>query len=429
MSESRPEAIPVPWSHLPQQWGHPWHSMCSYLGAFPPSMARSLIALLSDEGDTVLDPFSGRGTTLLEARLLNRSVIASDLNPIAYALSTAKATDVDPDAVKDRIRELAAEFDPVLYRPEARAQTDRIKLIYHNETLAELCFLRRKLVGSDWQTDRFLTGLLLGVMHGSSRKDGSSAYASISMPNTFSMSPNYVRKYVRENDLRRTHRNVFSLLTERVEWLCRGGTYFPGSAEVTMSDARAIASDENFGDFRGEVDFVLTSPPYLSVVHYAKQNWIRAWLFEQEYDCETLSLDDNLDLNSWLSLLKECLAAMKELLAPGGVIGFVVADVTKGANSTIPLSREVLRRARRSDEFGFIGCLSDYYETGDKTTRIWRDTKGKASRVERVILLANEPPELRVDSLNQAIPGVGPPVLSELDTKALEAHAQYLAAG
>ena len=42
-------------------------------------------------------------------------------------------------------------------------------------------------------------GSLAGIMHGSFRRDGTSQYLSISMPNTFSMSPSYVKKYIEEN--------------------------------------------------------------------------------------------------------------------------------------------------------------------------------------------------------------------------------------
>ena len=60
-----------------------FHSLCSYLGAFPPSLASYFIKYFTDENDLVFDPFSGRGTTILESRLLNRNSFGSDLNPVA----------------------------------------------------------------------------------------------------------------------------------------------------------------------------------------------------------------------------------------------------------------------------------------------------------------------------------------------------------
>ena len=80
--------------------------------------------MLSEPGEIVMDPFSGRGTTLLEARLLGRLPVASDLNPIAYALTRAKNASVSRSDVVERVRELRARFDPALYRPEAAVQSD-----------------------------------------------------------------------------------------------------------------------------------------------------------------------------------------------------------------------------------------------------------------------------------------------------------------
>src|SRR5689334_23953235 len=122
--------------------------MCSYLGTFPAALARSLITMLTDEGDVVVDPFSGRGTTLLECRLTGRKALASDLNPIAIALTRAKNASTSLGRVLKRVRELEAGYDPLLYEPEAQVEWDDIRLIFHLKTLAELCYLRRKLLAS-----------------------------------------------------------------------------------------------------------------------------------------------------------------------------------------------------------------------------------------------------------------------------------------
>ena len=68
----------TPWANKSDS--DPLHSLCSYLGAFPPSLANYFINYFTDEKDLVYDPFSGRGTTILESRLLNRESFGSDLN-------------------------------------------------------------------------------------------------------------------------------------------------------------------------------------------------------------------------------------------------------------------------------------------------------------------------------------------------------------
>ena len=67
--------------------------MCSYLASFPAALAHAFIARWSRPGDVVLDPFSGRGTTPLQACAEGRIGVGNDLNPFAHLLTASK---VDP---------------------------------------------------------------------------------------------------------------------------------------------------------------------------------------------------------------------------------------------------------------------------------------------------------------------------------------------
>ena len=52
-------------------------------GNWSPYIPRNIILRYSNEGDLILDQFAGGGTTLVEAKLLNRNIIGVDINPIA----------------------------------------------------------------------------------------------------------------------------------------------------------------------------------------------------------------------------------------------------------------------------------------------------------------------------------------------------------
>jgi DNA modification methylase len=54
-----------------------------YRGNWSPYIPRNLLLRYSMENDLVLDPFVGGGTTLVEAKLLNRDIIGVDVNPAA----------------------------------------------------------------------------------------------------------------------------------------------------------------------------------------------------------------------------------------------------------------------------------------------------------------------------------------------------------
>lgn len=69
------------WS-FPRRGGWATHSP-DYRGNFAPQIARNIILKYSNEGDKVLDPMVGGGTTLIECKLLNRRGIGLDINPKA----------------------------------------------------------------------------------------------------------------------------------------------------------------------------------------------------------------------------------------------------------------------------------------------------------------------------------------------------------
>jgi hypothetical protein len=414
----------LPWTDLPQRWGHPWHSMCSYLGAFPAALARSFISMLTEPGDVVLDPFSGRGTTLLESRMTGRIPLASDLNPIANALTRAKNVSVSVSEVLARIEQLERRYDALLYHPEALSECDEIQLIFHPKVLAQLCYLRRKLQSSHAPADEFLIGVLLGAMHGRERQDGSSAYASISMPNTFSMSPEYVRRYVETKRLQRVERDLFGILRDRSSRLLGDDQRLKAGGIVATVDSRSLDTAPAFAAHRGNVKLVLTSPPYLGVVNYALQNWIRAWFLVGSPASSPDELDDNLTLSEWLDFAEKTVRAVKNMLRDDGVAVFVIGDVAKSSNTLIPLAREFIRRVVHSGLFAYVGCLSDRIPADIKTTRIWRETKGRATSVDRLVVLANAPPLFRTHHLALELYGDSARQIAPLLADEIAAHAR-----
>ena len=58
-----------------------------YRGNWSPYVPRNLILRYSKPGDWVLDQFMGSGTTLVEAKLLNRNAIGVDINPQSVSIS------------------------------------------------------------------------------------------------------------------------------------------------------------------------------------------------------------------------------------------------------------------------------------------------------------------------------------------------------
>ena len=109
----------------------------SYRACFKPQLPKFFIELLTKENDIVYDPFSGRGTTAIEAGLLNRNVIANDINPLSAMLSQPRFFVPAIEEVKKRLSEIA-------FSKSAKADID-LSMFFHNQTLSEIVSLKNYL--------------------------------------------------------------------------------------------------------------------------------------------------------------------------------------------------------------------------------------------------------------------------------------------
>ena len=76
------------------------HNIALYPCKFIPQLPRWAIKKYSKEGDLILDPFCGGGTTLIEGRKLNRNVIGFDYNPYAVLISKIKSEKYDKNILE-----------------------------------------------------------------------------------------------------------------------------------------------------------------------------------------------------------------------------------------------------------------------------------------------------------------------------------------
>src|SRR3954469_10882788 len=120
-----------------QRQASPIHEV-SYRACFKPQLPRYFIQQLTKAGDTVYDPFSGRGTTAIEAALLGRNVIANDVNPLSEFLTRPRLELPAIADIDERLRRLK-------YSANASANID-LSMFFHPQTLHEIAGLRYYLV-------------------------------------------------------------------------------------------------------------------------------------------------------------------------------------------------------------------------------------------------------------------------------------------
>lgn len=367
------------WRDAPRRWGHPLHSLCSYFAMFPPHIPRVFIEWLTDLGDVVYDPFCGRGTAPMEACRLGRIGLGSDANPLAYVLTAAKVDPPTLEEVTTRLKTIAATL-PTSVRATL---PDNIRMLYSPKVQRQLWWLKNELRVND-RIDRFILSVILGLMHANYKSGSPARGFSISMPNTFSMSPAYVRGYIAEHDLKPPNVDVIEMVRAKAERMC-----IPGSAacrgRAWKADARITGSLTE-----GQAKLVFTSPPYLGVIKYGKYNWIRLWMLghdPREIDNDLIA---TASLSKYLDFMIEVISGLRSVVRPDGYVCLMIGDVTiKSSGTTQNLAEHVWAHAAKKLGWRRLGVLNDHFPEQHKVSRIWGgEHKGEATKIDRILVLA-----------------------------------------
>ena len=90
---------------------HRFHSICPYFAMFPETFVEKHLAATKFNG-VVFDPFCGRGTTIFESLLRERSAAGCDIHPVAACIAGAKSDAPKMFEVTSRLEDLEDQFDP-----------------------------------------------------------------------------------------------------------------------------------------------------------------------------------------------------------------------------------------------------------------------------------------------------------------------------
>ena len=374
------EIHPELWQSQRGRWAAPQHYMCSYMAMFPPELPHYFIERFTHPGDTVLDPFCGRGTAPVEAAAQGRHGIGNDLNPLAVALTRGKLSNPPIEDVMARLADLEGGYDPAAW--PIGGEPDRIRMIYHDNTLRQMVYLKSELDWSKPGVDAFVVAVLMGAMHG-----GSKGFLSLPMPNTFSMGWGYIAGKIEEDPVRWScpDRDTFEVLRGRVNRQLSKGS-LTGSGETIYGDVRDLDQKVE----HGSVQLLFTSPPYLKVIKYGLYNWIRLWFLTDSGGHEEVDevLDDTHALADYLDFMRDTLTATLPLMdRERGISCWAIGDV-KGLN----LAWAVWHHAARGIEveagdgstlrYRLIAILEDNIPDEQKVTKLWKTTSYRVVRLD-----------------------------------------------
>ena len=250
---------------------HRFHSICPYFAMFPEAFVRRNVLAWSKREDVILDPFSGRGTTIFESLLNGRRAVGCDTNPVAVCLSRAKADPPKLGEILQRLKDLEKACSR--FKSTGPETSDEFfNLCFHEETLRQLLFLMKKL---DWRVnsvDCFIAALSLGCLHGESHR--TELCFSNRMPRTISTKPAYSVRWWRQKGCLPPERDVFSILRTCAEYRYESPMP-PLKGRVVEGDVRRAST--LLRSYREKVKLVITSPPYLDITDYHEDQWLRLW--------------------------------------------------------------------------------------------------------------------------------------------------------
>ena len=363
------------------------HSIASYLAMFAPAVPEYFINKYSHENAIVFDPFSGRGTTALRSRELKRQFIGSDLNPYALVLSKFKISKIYKTTLIKRIlywKKIFMEKEKKWFKETYNEKNKELLYYYHRKTLSNLLFIREK-IGKTWNKNSKYNNAILafvtGLMHGPSRKNGDTIYFSVSKPNTISMSPNYVKNYVKKNNLKIPLVDVFQKVIDRIN------TKYDNIIEKEFKGKiyNYNATNKNPHIKNNSIDLVVTSPPYLSIVNYTNSNWLKLWIlgYERKKLNNQIKLTDNLKYKEYIVFIKKFLNNIYFKLKKGAKVCLIVGDV-HGKK----LIESVWKEIQHEVKYIFLELYYDKsYSQNRKITNMLNSKKGKATRIEKVLVL------------------------------------------
>lgn len=244
------------------------NAVCPYYTMYPLDFPLRVLTEHGDEGDWVLDPFCGRGTTNFAARLRKMPSVGVDSSPVAAALAQAKLASAEPG----RVVACAMGILKAAKEPTELPSGEFWKIAYHEHTLVQLCQLREALLADCSSSARvLLRAIVLGALHGP-RPKGAPSYFSNQSPRTFAPKPTYAVKFWHARGMCPDNVDVLSIIKTRAERYLK---VTPPSVDgkVFLGDSRVAGTFTDVPKAR----FVVTSPPYFGMRTYLPDQWLRLW--------------------------------------------------------------------------------------------------------------------------------------------------------
>ena len=354
----------------------------AYRACFKPQLPRFFIETLSQKGDVIYDPFSGRGTTVLEAGLLDRNVISNDVNPLSRILTYPRFFVPDILAIENRLNEIP-------FQEETTANFD-LSMFYHPKTENELISLRNYFCEKNKNQQEDLPDAWIRMVATNRLTGHSPGFFSVyTLPPNQAVNAQNQKKINEKRKQKPEYRNVKKLILKKTRTLLKGMTREIKVKLKNIGDQAVFLNTDarDTNEVRsGSVQLTVTSPPFLNVVQYANDNWLRSWFNDIEVEKVSKKITMARTVEDWNSVMGQVFSELFRITKPYGWVAFEVGEVNKGK---IKLDEHIVPIGVAAG-FNCEGILVNR-QNFTKTANIWGiDNNSKGTNSNRVVLFQKQ---------------------------------------
>ena len=357
-----------------QRQAHSLHEI-SYRACFKPQLPRFFIERLTDPGDSVFDPFMGRGTTQLESLLLGRKPLGNDINPLGRVFPHPRLDPPTLAQIEDRLKEIDLT--------QAEEKNDTLLTFFHVDTLREITalkeyLLRREENGELDNVDAWIRMVAINRLTGHS----SGFFSVYTLPPNQAVSVESQRKINLRRDQVPDYRAIKPRIVRKSksllkDWNGRQLESFEHdlTSILTTTDSRFASGIED-----DSAHLVITSPPFLDIVNYQADNWMRCWFIG--VDSSTIEISQLKSIVEWEATMTGVLSDLRRIVKRGGHIAFEVGEVRSGK---VLLEEHVMKCGVKAGLTPIIILINDQDFT--KTANAWGvKNKTKGTNTNRIVL-------------------------------------------
>lgn len=354
----------------------------AYRACFKPQLPKFFMQLFTNKDDLVYDPFVGRGTTAIEAGLMGRMVVANDVNPLSIILTR-------PRFYIPKISEIAERLDRIKIDRSAKAEID-LSMFYYSQTEAEICSLKgylreREEAGEEDHLDAWIRMVATNRLTGHSK----GFFSVYTLPPNQAVSQESQQKINEKRNQRPDYRNTKELILRKSRQLTSG------LSEMQKKDLKEIGDKAIFLNVDSRltneiptevVQLTVTSPPFLNIVQYAEDNWLRCWFNSIDANEVAKKIIMAKKVEEWSNFIGEVFQELYRITKKGGWVAFEVGEIQGGR---INLDEYVVPLGLKAG-FNCEGIIINEQDF-TKTSNIWGISNNRSgTNTNRIVMFKKE---------------------------------------